>query len=324
MTKQTGNPRLAVRDDIPPLKALWKTVFGDSDADIDHFFETYFSPDMVTVMDDGGKIVSAAYIMPVGDLVLPQLKHDIFQIGGSQIEPGHSAERRYGSQDSADKRYPVAMLYAIATHPDARGHGYGEAVTRAAYNQAVKKGCPAVVLKPADAGLFDFYGKRTDFRDFFDAYEADWTAAALPPPDSQYKMMPVSPAEYRNIRRGLLAGCAYIDSDERALSYQQYLCQKAGGGLVALARNDRIIACAIIEPDDGTIHLKELLYADGCNPADAAAAIARTIPGERYVVRTPKGCVNWKFRRFGMLVPLTECPNVPYVYSAKWYGPAFD
>ena len=76
-----------------------------------------------------------AYILPVGDLA--------------------SSGRSCGPN--------CAMLYAIATLPEYRGHGYGEAVTRAAAELAVQKGFPAVVLKPADDGLFDFYKKRHGF-----------------------------------------------------------------------------------------------------------------------------------------------------------------
>lgn len=290
--------RSTTYEDIPQLKTLWKTVFGDDDADIGHFFDTYFSPDRTVVVDggfeDGGsRPVSAAYILPVGELVLP---------GG---------------------RLPAAMLYAIATQQEYRGRGYGEAVTREAFAQAVRLGYPAVVLKPANAGLFEFYEKRTDFRAFFDVHEADYPAEDLPAGGRRISLTPVSPAEYRRIRQGLLEGCAYIDFDERALSYQHYLCEKAGGGLYAL-RHGGHAGCAVIEPEGSAVHIRELLLSPGSRVIDAVSGAARLVTADRYLVRTLPISGEKQNRCFAMLATAEGCPNVSYVYSAKWYGPAFD
>ncbi|NLT15254.1 MAG: GNAT family N-acetyltransferase [Clostridiales bacterium] len=308
--------RLARGEDVPQLRALWKTVFGDGDEEIGHFFSTWFSTDLTVVIDIGGNPVSAAYILPVGELVLPCLHID--------GRPG----RQCTEQDSAARCYPVAMLYAIATLPEWRGRGYGEAVTRMACAQAAKKGYPAVVLKPADEGLFAFYEKRTDFRSFFEACEAEYSTADLPARDGHLTMAPVSAAEYRRIRQSLLRSCAYIDMEERALTYQQYLCKKAGGGLYKLLRNGGnggCTGCAVIEPgENGAVHMKELLLSPGSRVPDAVSAAVRLVKADRYYVRTLPSEGGKQNRRFAMLAPVESCPNVSYVYSAKWYGPAFD
>lgn len=321
--------RLARNEDIPRLKALWKTVFGDGDGDIGHFFDTWFSPDLTAVVDVGGNPVSAAYILPVGELVLP-CRHS----GG------------YPEKDDAAMRYPAAMLYAIATLPEWRGCGYGETVTRTARAQAVKKGYPAVVLKPADEGLAGYYEKHTDFRSFFEAVETEYPVADLPVREyrnfcssapetaaerlgSRLTMAPVSPHEYGLIRRSLLGGCAYIDLEERALEYQQYLCKKAGGGLFKLLPDGGdaggAVGCASVEPEEsGAVHIKELLLISGSLVPDALSAAARLIEAGRYLVRTPTYNGGKRSRSFAMMAPFEGCPNVSYVYSAKWYGPAFD
>jgi GNAT superfamily N-acetyltransferase len=349
MSQQTGGiPRLAEEGDMISLKALWKTVFGDDADDIDHFFSTYFSPDLTTVIDDGGKPVSAAYILPVGELV-PACRKDGLP-GDRRYPEQDSAIRRYPEQDRADRRYPVAMLYAIATHPDKRGRGYGEAVTRAAYAQALKKGYPAVVLKPADDGLFGFYEKRTDFREFFSVRVDEYAARELLPAGAaatashsgdsgteqpagcfRFSFMPVSSAAYRHIRQWFLAGSSYIDFDERALSYQQYLCQKAGGGLYALrpggaavGNAGAAVGCAVIEPEGDAVCLKELLLSPDCRAADAVRAAAELLKAEKYIVRTMSDSGDEHNRRFGMMAPIRTCSNAPYVHSVKWYGPAFD
>jgi ribosomal protein S18 acetylase RimI-like enzyme len=318
--------RLARNEDIPQLKALWKTVFCDGDEDIGYFFSTWFSPDLTAVVDVGGNPVSAAYILPVGELVLPY-RHSGRPVG----------------------RYPAAMLYAIATLPEWRGRGYGETVTRTARAQAVKKGYPAVVLKPADEGLFKYYEKRTDFRCFFEAVEAEYTADDLPVREYRNSgfgmsetpaehlgggltMVPVSAYEYRRIRRNLLGNYAYIDLKERALEYQQYLCRKAGGGLFKLLMNGgntgragETAGCAVVEPEEnGVVHMKELLLSPGSRVPDAVSAAARLKKAGRYLVRTPPHDGQKRSRCFAMMAPVESCSNVPYVYSVKWYGPAFD
>lgn len=289
--------RQAEELDMPQLKALWKTVFGDDDTDIDHFFGTWFSPDLTVVISDGTKAVSAAYILPAGRLVFA--RHD-----------GESLD--------------CAMLYAIGTLPEYRGHGYGAMITRAALRLATQKGYPAVVLKPANDGLFEFYERHSEFRAFFNVFEAEFTAGALPRPDSGYKLSPVSPAEYRTLRQRLLNGVTYIDMDERGLSYLHYLTAKAGGGFFKLLYDGVCTGCAAIEPEDGTIGIKELLLQDGCQMVDAVAAAAALLPAKRYIVRTPPGSANSQ-TRFGMLASIDgRTADIMSVHSAKWYGFAFD
>jgi hypothetical protein len=301
MQYQDYLPRLAAHQDVPRLKALWKTVFCDSDADIDYFFNTYFSPERTVVIDDGTKPVSAAYILPTGDLVLPD-----------------------------GTRLSCAMLYAIATHPECRGSGYGEAVTRAAGRLASQTGFPAAVLKPAEDGLFAFYEKRSEFREFFTAFEARFTAAELPPSGSLYAIAPVFPSEYRRLRQRFLKGCAYIDMDERGLAYQQYLSEKAGGGLYALRFADDICGCAVIESGDHSVIFKELLLSGRHRMLDAVSAAAQLLPADLYTVIAVSGYEKPEktaFQRFGMLMPIPgreEIFGTSSVQCAKWYGLAFD
>lgn len=107
--------RPARPNDVPQLKELWKLVFGDTDELIDAFFELLYSDCRTAVMEEGGHIVAAAYAIRLENI-----------------------------------RY----IYAVATHPDHRGKGYGEAVTRAAAG-----GEPAC-LYPASEGLRGWYARR--------------------------------------------------------------------------------------------------------------------------------------------------------------------
>jgi ribosomal protein S18 acetylase RimI-like enzyme len=306
--------RIAAPSDVPALKELWQKVFGDDRTDIDRFFDVYFSPDMTAVIGQAGAPVAAAYIVPVGDLV----------------RPGRAPEK-------------CSMLYAIATHPDCRGRGYGEAVTRTAAILAVKSGYPAVVLKPAEDSLFGFYEKRSSFREFFVSCDFQVSSSELAEPVHRLSLFPVTPGDYRALRSRCLDGAVYIDADERALSYQSDLYAPAGGGLYAITDGGGLkadpvagfrvggvrvsfggaLGCAVAEPAGDRLHIKELLLC-GCNLEEALFALASSFPAAVYDVRTPlcQPPHGGSPRRFGMIL----AGGAPAIssHSVVWYGPAFD
>jgi GNAT superfamily N-acetyltransferase len=299
MISQKGfEPAAADAEDIPALRSLWKTVFGDADADIARFFSVYFSPELTVVVRDGGTPVSAAYILPVGSLARPE-----------------------GARESC------AMLYAIATLPDYRGRGFGGAVTRAAAALALDQGFSAVVLKPADPGLFGYYEKRVGFVPFFEADQAEFRPDALPAKKRGFTLTPAAPARYRSQRQRILGGSVYIDADERALSYQQQLCAASGGALYVIGSDNGDIGCAAVEKDGDTVRVNELLLSCGYEPEDAAAAIAGRHAASRYVVRYPGNLCRQGVNKsppFAMILPKTNISDVGDMHCAKWYGPAFD
>lgn len=295
--QQTFIRRPARPEDAPQLKALWHTVFGDEAEGLDLFFDTWFTPELTAVIDEGGTPVAAAYALPVGQLVLPC-------DGGP---------------------FPCAMLYGIATHPDRRGLGFGAAVSNAAHKLATQNGYPAVVLKPANDSLFHFYEKHTAFREFFTATTTEWTPADLPAPD-HVMLTHATPEEYRQCRRRVLEGSAFIDLDVPAIAYQDALCRHAGGGLYSLSYRDKEAGCAVIETEGGTVNIKELLLSRNCPPDNAVAAVAALFPADWYTVRSNSAgsTINTKKHRFAMLAALPIPAADLSVQTAKWYGLAFD
>ena len=103
------------------LKQLWKTVFGDTDAFINTFFEIAFSPDRCRFIEENGKIVSALYWF------------DCEYDGGK-----------------------LAYIYAVATDPNHRGKGLASRLMTQTHDHLKTLGYAGAVLKPAK-GLFPFY-----------------------------------------------------------------------------------------------------------------------------------------------------------------------
>lgn len=103
------------------LKRLWKTVFGDSDAFIDSFFQIAFSPDRCKYIAEGDQILSALYWF------------DCEYEGGK-----------------------LAYIYAVATDPNHRGKGLASQLLEETHLHLKALGYASAVLKPA-TGLFSFY-----------------------------------------------------------------------------------------------------------------------------------------------------------------------
>lgn len=105
------------------LKALWKTVFGDTDAFLDAFFSIAYSPDRCRYLTEGDAVVSALYWF------------DCEYEGGK-----------------------LAYIYAVATDPNHRGKGLASRLMADTHAHLKALGYAGAVLKPAK-GLFPFYAR---------------------------------------------------------------------------------------------------------------------------------------------------------------------
>ena len=86
------------------LREVWKVVFGDDGAFMEMFFRELYLPGMAQVVEEDGKIVASAYVIPFGE---------------------------------------ANYIYAVGTLPAYRGRGYGRAVTLAAAGGRGAYLCPA-------------------------------------------------------------------------------------------------------------------------------------------------------------------------------------
>jgi len=132
--------RTATAADIPGLKALWKQAFGDEDRFIDAFFDKLFRPEGCVMIEDEGRPISMAHLIPC-TLIFRE---------GMEVE-----------------RFPALYLYGMATDEDHRGKGLGLMLLSFAKGYAGAMGFEAIALLPADEGLFRFY-KKAGYEEFFE------------------------------------------------------------------------------------------------------------------------------------------------------------
>ena len=111
--------RPSVPEDVPAQRELWKLAFGDSDPYIDNFYNSYYRPGQVVVLEEDGLVRSMTAWFDTTFVV-----------------PGQG-------------EYRAAYLYAVATHPDCRGQGLAGKLLAGADEYFRSLGIPAVTTVPA-------------------------------------------------------------------------------------------------------------------------------------------------------------------------------
>lgn len=107
---------------VPHLRRLWQTAFGDTDAFLDAFFSTAFSPERSLCAFDEGKLAGMLFWF------------DIFCDGRK-----------------------MAYLYAVATDPHYRGRGVCRNLMEHTHSFLRARGYAGALLVPVDGGLRQMY-----------------------------------------------------------------------------------------------------------------------------------------------------------------------
>ena len=277
--------RPSVPEDVPAQRALWKLAFGDSDAYLDNFYDHYYRPERVVVLEEEGAVRSMTAWFDTAFAV-----------------PGRG-------------EYRAAYLYAVATHPDCRGRGLAGELLAGADGYFRSLNIPAVTTVPAESSLHNFFGAN-GFRECFTCSQAaPGTEERLIRP---FALEPVDPERYGRLREALLRDTPHIAYPMDALRYQAGCCRLSGGGLY-LAETAQGVALLCAEGmEDGRMLVKELV---ACPEArkQVLACLGRLLPGCA-AVRTPGAGV-----KFGMLKWLDPELEKSWNWDTVGYlGLAFD
>ena len=258
-------------EDVPSLKALWQTCFGDTQEEIDQFFSSLFVPEQTFTLRQGSSPAAMAVYFPL------TLKLS----GGTRS---------------------VAYLYAVCTDPAFRGRGLCTDLLEFAAGYLSMKGFDALALVPGSKDLSAFYEAR-GYAPFF--YNETHTVRQWP--ELSGKLARAEAAEYAQIRSRLLEQCPALVYPEALLAYEKELCRKTGGDLVAFTDDGGRFGCAAVEyTKPGQVLCRELIWPG--DPEEAAAILRPHFPAELYVLRTPP---RHRREPFGLYRPLTGPQDGP-------------
>lgn len=108
--------------DIPQLRQLWRQAFGDTDAFLDIFFSTAFSPERCRCVMEKGQLTAALYWFSCEACGLP-----------------------------------IAYIYAVATSRAFRGQGLCSKLMADTHSYLKNLGYAGAILVPGDPGLRKMY-----------------------------------------------------------------------------------------------------------------------------------------------------------------------
>ena len=278
--------RLSTPADIPAMQELWALAFGDSGPYVDNFFNNYYRPERMIVLESEG-IVRAMTAWFDTTFVIPE-------------EGNHRA----------------AYLYAVATHPDCRGKGLAGRLLAWADEHFRTLDIPVVTTVPAEPSLHNFFGAN-GFEECFSHDEL--TASPSIPGPAPFALEALEAGEYGALRETLLAGFPHISFPTDALIYQQGCCSISGGGLYTADTGFGPVALCAEGMADGRLLLKELLgQPSACDTL--LNHLIKLLPNFSGIYRIPGRNVP-----FGMVKYLNKTPSKQWNSNFSAYlGLAFD
>lgn len=278
--------RLSAPADIPALRTLWTLAFGDGGAYLDNFFDSYYKPERMIVLEQNGQIRAMTAWFDTTFVV-----------------PGQG-------------EYRAAYLYAVATHPDCRGQGLaGRLLAWAdAYFRTLQ--IPAVTTVPAEPSLHNFFGAN-GFRECF--CHDELTAPANSGSAPGFSLNEVSAETYARLREQLLSDRPHIRLPEDAVTYQAGCSRISGGGLYAAETGCGTVLLCTEGMADGRLLVKELLgQPTACE--EVVKNLYVLLPNTSGVYRIPG-----KNTPFGMLKWLDKSLAAQWNWGSTAYlGLAFD
>ena len=265
----------AERSDYPELKALWKTVFGDSDDVLDAFFENTVKTENIYAFRKDGKIVSAFYL-----------------IDASLIEN--------------NKTFSAKYIYAAATLPEYRKQGIMSEMIKYAADILKIKGTDILFLYPADEKLYDYYGKLGFVSQFKERiYKIDKTEIEKYKGNRYFN----TALSYERMRENIPSE-SFVKFDSAYLDFARFCAVRYGFEICAVF-DDEDKVFVIGNKKDGHVIIDEAISADG-NYGHILSVIA-DIDCEDIALKTPV-CIELsgfdsEIKNSGMMLMLSD--NIP-------------
>lgn len=287
--------RTGLPQDVPRQRELWQLAFGDSDDYLDYVYAHQDLAEIVVLLDDD-LIQSMTFLYPM-TVALPD---------------GTTATSAY--------------IYALATHPDARGKGYAGMLLQYVDFILAERGIDCVTTVPAMPSLHQFF-ESNGFQPGFSTQKLDISREILPPPGPEDTIVPIEGAQYQALRTQLLAGSFHIDYPTAMLDYQAGVSQMFSGNLYRMEVDGIPGVCVAERHSPHLVVTKECLLPPA-QMAKGVALLAQVLPAQQYHLRAPWGWTGMEGSRdeeFGMIKWYNATLSEKYGTLRQGYlGLAFD
>lgn len=260
------------------LAEIWASCFHEPVRPAKYFLNNYFRPENCLVYKMGDKTAAVVYLLP------------------ARIAAG---------AESVQAHY----IYAAATLPQYRGHGYMAALLAAAALVGANRGDQYSAVLPSAPGLYSLYEK-SDYNKFFKIKNISFTLeemCSMAESGIAAKTL-LSYGQMNGLRSARLRRKtgSVLWSDE-AFGFAAGMGRVYGDKMVC-SRTAGKIAYAVCRRIDSDACMVLELMADGNTIRDLAANIISSVPAERYSFRLPADEVllvkEGTVSDFGMLKPI--------------------
>lgn len=288
--------RASRREEIPRLKELWRSAFGDSDQYIDYFFDRLYTPERMLLLAEDGVPMTMLALLPM----------------------------TFSDRDGNPAR--MSYIYALATAPEGRLKGYGRQLLNYADHYAGRLGADCISTVPAEPSLHRFFGT-VGFRECFSTRKVEFLRQRLPKPGGGDSITPAEAGAYNAMRCRLLRGIPHLACADELVEYQKGMSRMQGADIYLLSAAGQEGCAAVEYLNEDTVLVKELIISPEAMPA-AAGQIALRHPAIRYHFRTPApwtGLPGSYIQPFAMVKWYDEEKRKTWSADANCYmGLAFD
>ncbi len=294
--------RLSRPEDLPQARALWMQAFHDSPEATDFYFAHRNRWQNLLVEVENDQLRGMLTMLPL----------DLWMAG---------------------QALPARYFFAIATDERFRGQGISTRLMAHAEDLARQQGCAAALLVPANAPLFDFYGKR-GYATTFHYDRLELTPDLLPPCPDGAQLLPCTAEHMLRLRNAAFGGSRlYARWGLEALTYVERAATVYEAPLLRFEMQGGE-GYAYAEWEGEALVIKDLALQNLSVP-QALAIVHGQLGAPRYVVRLAEGVGQAALDEleqtagtgclvsapFGMLKPLMPLPQAqgtaPYLSLGK-------
>lgn len=217
-------------EDIPKLKKLWQSAFGENETVLDVFFRNVYRPRNTLIISENGIPISALYLLPC-------------EWVRNEKEP-----------------FSGLYVYAVATDENHRGQGLAGRLLREVNRIAALRNLDFLFLVPSSPSLFEFY-KRHGYTESVPTFTTTVSRDLLENlPPSPQKVQLGGSISYKECRQAAFSSLpAYISYPENHMLFSTYLYRQYGRKTIT-QKSGVNTAFAILEPQSETkqVFVKEI------------------------------------------------------------------